>query len=87
MKNQKRKKRKLRCRLTSECAFVFHKKRREICGKILQRSRSTTARKCSKMGRIVVLLIKPILFLTPLPVAVFIALEESVPRRTGLILS
>lgn len=39
------------------------------------------------MGRIVVLLIKPILFLTPLPVAVFIALEESVPRRTGLILS
>lgn len=39
------------------------------------------------MERIVVLLIKPILFLTPLPVAVFIALEESVPRRTGLIFS
>lgn len=39
------------------------------------------------MERIVVLLIKPILFLTPLAVAVFIALEESVPRRTGLILS
>lgn len=39
------------------------------------------------MERIVVLLIKPIFFLTPLPVAVFIALEESVPRRTGLILS
>lgn len=39
------------------------------------------------MERMVVLLIKPILFLTPLPVAVFIALEESVPRRTGLIFS
>ena len=41
------------------------------------------------MERIVVLLIKPIFFLTPLAVAVavFIASEESVPRRTGLILS
>ena len=62
-------------------------KRREISGKISQRSRATTASKCSKMGLIVVLLIKPILFLTPLAVTVVIASEESVPRRTALILS
>ena len=36
------------------------------------------------MGRIVVLLIRPILFLTPLAVAVVIASEESAPRRTVL---
>lgn len=58
------------------CLNVFHIKRREISGKILQLEWDELS-----------FFLSNLFLLIPLAVAVVIASEESVPRRTGLILS